>query len=336
VSDISVSGQPTKSETYIGLGILLALVGIAVGVFLKQSHYNPAIFLGSAPRSGNAATSTLDLSGDTLIDLAEGMVPLSPPEIFGPENLSDKINGKAELYLSAGFLSLLSQRLAQKGDPKSWMEVLVYDMGTIRRAFAVYSIQRRLDAENVSLTNFAYRTENALFFAHGRYYVEVIAAVTTGKMGEAMQSFAHRFMKKTGVSEERIDELTLFPREHLDKDSIILLISDAFGFDRLDNVFMANYSLEDTELTAFLSLRETSSEASGLVAAYHQFLIENGGVDVKSEITMPGAKLVEILDTFELIFSRGKFLAGVHAAENKGEAERFAGALMRTLSGARP
>ncbi|MFB0507676.1 MAG: DUF6599 family protein [Thermodesulfobacteriota bacterium] len=334
MEDISVKGQPPKSETYIGLGILLALTGITIGVFLKQFHYNPAIFVGSDPRAGNPATSTLDLSGDTLIGLAEGMVPLSPPEIFGPENLSDKINGKAELYLSAGFLSLLSQRLAEKGDPNSWMEVFVYDMGTIRRAFAVYSIQRREDAENVSLTDFAYRTENALFFAHGRYYVEVIAAVTTGKMDETMQSFAHRFIKKTGVYDERIDELTLFPREHLEKDSIILLISDAFGFDRLDDVFMANYTLEDTELTAFLSLREDSSEASGLVAAYHGFLIENGGVDVKSDINIPGAKLVEILDTFELIFSHGKFLAGVHAAEDKGEAERFARTLIRKLSGA--
>ncbi|NIS62152.1 MAG: hypothetical protein GTO13_16075 [Proteobacteria bacterium] len=333
VEDISARGQPTKNETYIGLGILLALAGIVIGVFLKQFHYNPAILVPRSPKAGNSATSIVDLAGDTLTDLAEGMVPLSPPEIFGPENLSDKINGKAELYLSAGFLSLLTQRLAEKGDPGSWMEVFVYDMGNVRRSFAVYSVQRRPDAENVSLTDFAYRTENALFFAHGRYYVEMIASVTTGKMEEALRSFAHRFIEKTGAHGERIDELTLFPREHLDKDSIMLLISDAFGFDRLNNVFMANYTVGNTELTAFLSLREDSSEASELVAAYHGFLIENGGVDVKSEITIPGAKLVEILDTFELIFSHGKFLAGVHAAEDKGEAEKFAGTLMRTLSG---
>ena len=334
MKDISVKGQPTKSETYIGLGILLALAGIAIGVFLKQFYYDPAIFIGSTFKAGNSATSTVDLSGDTLSDLAEGMVPLSRPEIFGPENLSDKIDGKAELYLSAGFLSLLSQRLGEKGDPNSWMEVFVYDMGTMRRAFAVYSIQRRPDAENVDVSEFAYRTENALFFVHGRYYVEVIAAVTTLKMDKTMRSFARHFVGKTGVYDERIDELTLFPRKQLDEDSITLLISDAFGFDRLDNVFMANYTLENTELTAFLSQRDNSSEASELVAAYHWFLIENGGVDVKSDINIPGAKLVEILDTFELIFSDGRFLAGVHAAEDKGQAEKFAGTLMQKLSGA--
>ncbi len=97
---------------------------------------------------------------------------------------------------------------------------------------------------------------------------------------------------------------------------------------------MANYTGENAELTAFLSLRETPSEASELVAAYHSFLLENGGVDVKSDIDIPGAKLVEILDTFELICSQGKFLAGIHAAESKGEAEEFAGRLMQKLSGA--
>jgi hypothetical protein len=334
VGDTTVKGKRTKTETYIGLGILLALAGIAVGIFLKQFHYNPAVFVGSAPKAGNATALTVNLSGDILADLAGSVVPLSPPEIFGPDNLSDKINGKAELYLSAGFLRLLSQRFADAGDRHSWMEVFVYDMGTIRRAFAVYSVQRRPDVENVSLTDFSYRTENALFFAHGRYYVEVIAAVTTGKMDEAMESFAHRFIKKTGVHGERIDELALFPREHLDEDGITLLISDAFGFDRFDNVFMANYTLENTELTAFLSVRGDSSEASELVMAYQRFLVANGGVDVKTGTEIPGAKLVEILDTFELIFSHGRFLAGIHAAEDKGHAERLAVTLMQKLSGA--
>jgi hypothetical protein len=331
-----VNGQPTKNETYVGFGILLVLAGIAIGVSIKQFHYNPAIFVGSAPKAVNSATPTADLSEDILTDVAQGMVPLSPPEIFGPDNLSNKINGKAELYLSAGFLRLLCQRLAETGDPNSWMEVFVYDMGTIRRAFAVYSIQRRLDAENVDVTQFAYRTENALFFAHGRYYVELIAAVTTEKMAEEMRSFANDFIRKTGFHAEGIEELALFPREGLDEDGITLLISDAFGFDRFDNVFTANYALEDTELTAFLSVRKDLSEASELLAAYHTFLIANGGVDVKPGMEIPGAKLVKILDTFELIFGHGRILAGVHAAEDKGQAEKLAVAVMGKLSGAGP
>lgn len=326
MGDSSARGQPTKTETYIAFGILLVLAGIVIGVFLKQFQYNPVVSVGGLPGMGNSAAP--------LADLAKGMTPLSPPELFGPENLSDKINGRAELYLSAGFLSLKCQRFAKASDPNSWMEIFVYDMGTTRRAFAVYSIQRRPDAENLEVPEFAYRTENALFFAHGQYYVELIAAIPTEDMAEAMRSFTHNFVEKTGAHGQRIGELSLFPRERLDRDSIRLLTSDAFSFDRFDNIFMANYVLEDTQLTAFLSVRTDSSEASELAAAYHAFLIANGGVDVESGMEIPGAKVVEILDTFEVFLNHGKFLVGIHGAEDRGQAERLAVRLMQRLPGA--
>jgi hypothetical protein len=190
LADIKDKAKPTRNETYVGYGLLLVLIVLAIGVFLTQFRYNPAVLVGSAPTGDRVVRPSVDLREMSLADLAEGMVSLSPPEVFGPENLSDKIDGKAELYLSAGFLKLLCQRLADTADPNSWMEIFVYDMGTLRRAFAVYSVQRRADSEKADVTDFAYKTENALFFAHGRYYVEVIAAAVTEMMAERMRSFA--------------------------------------------------------------------------------------------------------------------------------------------------
>lgn len=329
-----MGGQPTKRETFIGLGILLVLAGIVIGVFLKQSHYNPAVLVRSSLEAGIPAATKADLSEEFLMEVPAGMVPMSTREIFGPENLSDKINGRAELYLSAGFLRLLCQRFAEANDSNSWMEAFVYDMGTMRRAFAVYSVQRRADAEKIPGIEFAYRVENALFFLHGRYYVELIAAVTKEEMAEAMRSFADNFIAKAEVQGGDIEELALFPREGLNEEGITFLVSDAFGFDRFDNVFMADYAVGSTQLTAFLSMRENPSEASDLAGAYHGFLLANGGVNVESDIGVPGAKVVKILDSFEVVFSHGKFLAGIHAAQDKGQAERHAVRLMQKLSGA--
>jgi hypothetical protein len=44
---------------------------------------------------------------------------------------------------------------------------------------------------------------------------------------------------------------------------------------------------------------------------------------------------VNIFDTYELIFSHGKLLAGVHEAEERDKAEKLAVTLMEKLSGAR-
>ena len=58
-------------------------------------------------------------------------------------SLSDKINGKAELYLAAGFARLETQRFALTDNPGQWMERYLYDMGQHANAFSVFSAQRR-------------------------------------------------------------------------------------------------------------------------------------------------------------------------------------------------
>ena len=68
-------------------------------------------------------------------------------ENFNPQNLYHKINGKADLYLASGFVSLKAQRYHLEGDPNSWLEMLAYQMKSPRAAFAVYSQQRRPDAK---------------------------------------------------------------------------------------------------------------------------------------------------------------------------------------------
>jgi hypothetical protein len=87
----------------------------------------------------------------------------------------------------------------------------------------------------------------------------------------------------------------------------------------------------DTELTAFLSQRKSPAKAVRLVESYTSFLIEFGGTELQSTLNIPGAKLVEIMDTFELIFSRGNILAGVHGAENRKAAEELALMLNQNL-----
>ncbi|MCG6947166.1 MAG: hypothetical protein LJE87_17675, partial [Deltaproteobacteria bacterium] len=139
------------------------------------------------------------------------------------------------------------------------------------------------------------------------------------------------FISKTPVESGELNGLTLFPEKNLDKASISLIPSDAFGFDQFDSIFTALYEREGLELTAFLSQRKSPAEAAGLVESYTSFLREFGGTELKTTLNIPGAKLVEIMDTFELIFSRGSILAGVHGAEDRKAAEELALMLNQSL-----
>lgn len=326
----------SKTEIYIGYTIIIVLLLISGGILLKQSQYNPSIFKPSTFQTESPALTTTPSSppSDLIQYAPDALTALTPAEAFGPENLSDKINGKAELYLSAGFIHLASQRLAAKEDSGDWMEAFVYDMGSIRGSFAVFSLQRRYEAKKIELSDFAYKSENGLFFVHGPYYVEIISSVAQERMTDLMLSFGDNFVRQTAVSHERIKELAYFPAPYFSEDSISLLPTNGFGFERFDSIFTAQYIMADTELTAFLSQRKSQTEAAELVTAYTSFLLANGGAEVRTSMDIPGAKLVEIMDTFELVFNQGVMLAGVHSAENRQNAEELALMLKQNLAGA--
>jgi hypothetical protein len=323
---------PGKTESLIGYGILLVLVVIAGGVFLAQLHYNAAVLRPSALQpegSSPPAAPRPDLGALT----PEGLVALSQPESFGPETLSEKIDGKAELYLSAGFIQLLTQRFSRKGNPEAWLELFLYDMGSSKNAFAVYSVQRREDGRRIDLGDFAYETGDALFLVHGRYYGEVIAPALGKAAAEFLPALGRAVVEKVKTSRDGMAELGLFPAEHLERESISLLAADAFGFDRFRSVFTARYTLGATDLTAFLSQQASPAEAAELAAAYHQFLLKNGGKEVKPGPGLSGLRVVELFGTYELIFSEGRVLAGVHGAEKREAAEQLARLLKQRLSG---
>lgn len=327
----------SRQQTAVGLVILLALGGIATWVLVAQSRFDPAIISPAILKEGKApASGSVDPEKTALQDvLGEGMRPLSPLESFNPETLSEKIDGKAELYLSAGFLQLHCQRFVKANEAASWMEVFVYEMGGMRSAFSVFSSQRRADARDDPFTRFAYHSQNALFFVHGQYYVEIVAS--TESMLPEMLAYGQRFVSlQPAQTGGEVSEVALFPTSGLDTGSISLLSSDVFGFEGLDQVFVASYTLDGVQMTAFVSLRKDEEEAAALASSYHRFLLRNGGVEAESAGSIPGLKVVSLLDTFELVFVRGRYLAGIHEADKPDLALRLAIELDRALQGVTP
>ena len=324
----------SKTESFVGYAVILLLVIITGGILSKQSRFNPSILTPGALKQevSTRSLSQLATSLDLLPYAPQNLTVLSPAESFGPETLSDKINGKAELYLSAGFVGLVSQRFAIEDEPSAWMEAFIYHMESPTGSYAVYSLQKRSEATELELGDYGYETENGLYLVHGPYYLEIVSSVALETMAELMLSFARNFVSKTPVEINEINELGLFPEKNLIKESTSLLPANGFGFEQLDSIFTAQYGMGDTEVTAFLSRRKSQDEATSLVEAYTSFLLTFGGTELKSTLNIPGVKLVEIMDTYELIFSRGSILAGVHGAENRKAAEELALMLNQSLA----
>ncbi|MBF0301699.1 MAG: hypothetical protein HQK73_01550 [Desulfamplus sp.] len=386
--------QSNLKESYskssiIGVSIIVLLIVIAVFIFREQFNFNPAVTAlsekvalsesnlngsdssfgmlgGSGQYSENTDSLSQDLKSEeikSVIRLIKPLLPLTAPESFNAETLSDKINGKAELYLPAGFKSLVCQRFkistnsdskkfSEISEPSSnldnsshqtvdfsdnlWIEVFVYDMTLPENAFAVFSRQRRQGSTPVLITQYAYQTENALFFVHGHFYVEMIASEPSENGVKLMTEIGKAFIEdKPELKPKKMEVPDIFPIDGLDKDSITLISSDAFGFDRFDNIYTAIYTLKgsktnkndstanktdihssnsSTTITAFISKRDSSEEAAKLVSEYAEFLVNFGGNKIDSGID--GVYAIEIMDTIELIFCSGQYIAGVRDSES--------------------
>ena len=316
----------SRRQTILSMVILSILMVIGVGIFITQSQFNPAVLQKDAllPEPNKDKPSSQLSPIASFVPLPEGIQPLTSTEIFDTRNLSDKINGKAELYLSAGFTRLVSQRFKDEGATDLWMEAFVYDMGTSQNAFSVFSAQRRQDAESLGLAQYAYKTPNALFLAHGRFYVEIIASKVSVQGLQHVKMMAETFIRNTPAEAATVNETNLFPKQDLVKNSMVLISSDAFGYDGFDKIYTAEYDLDDHRLMAYLSQRRTPLEAKELASAYAAFLLAYGGQNIETQLPIKDARLIEILDTYEIIFPHGKYLAGTREAATINQAKMLA------------
>lgn len=310
-------------ERWVGFIILPCLVVIAVGVFLKQFSFNPAVLVATASAPGTAQPASPS-PGESAPTLPPEFAALSAPETFAPDDLFNKIDGKADLYLTAGFVQLRCQRFALKATNDVWMEWFVYDMGAQPQAFSVFSLQRRAEAQALDLTEFAYKTQNALFFVCGRYYVEAVTAMPTEPMMSAMLAMARQFVAANPPGATRIPELKLFPPENLEAGSQGLQVADAFGFDQFTNVFTAKYRVNNADVLAFLETTKTPADAAALRAAYRSFLLANGGKEIDSADTGLTGKPIDFMGNIEMVFSEGNVVAGIHAAPDTTSAAKIA------------
>ena len=326
----SNSGRAKKLESVVSISLFSFLVVIAIALLIKQSNYDLARFgVGTAV----SAPGTEKVSPGSLIP--DGYKRLSE-KVYTADNLYEKINGKAPLYIESGFVKLFTRRFISKEDENLWMELFIFDMADIKNAFSVYSVQRRAGVEILPDMQFGYRTGEAPYFVHGKYYVEFTGSSKSDELFEAMMETARKIQTNLPVDKAaQITELSFFPQENLVAGSPRLYLESAFGFEGFSKIFTAQYKFGDETITAFFSKKASAAEATRAFESYHKFLIENGG-EVKPAIskTLEG-KVLDFYGTTEIVCATGPFVAGIHEAENQQSAEKLAKILLNKLNEAK-
>jgi len=356
----SVRQSVSPAQRLAALAVLASLCALAAWILTARTHMNPAVEVylrAPAPKAGGAmvgaegavAAVGAEAQGEPpkspeagglaalLPDAAPGqggLRALAAAETFNPATLSDKIDGKAELYLSAGFNSMACR--AYQAGP-AHVDVYLYRMKSPEAAFSVFGGQRRPGSAQSGLAKNAYLTENALFLTSGRDYVEVIADRAGVK--PVLEALAKAVL--AGLAPEGGEKRTaqaqpqeLFPKGGIKADSMRLAVEDAFGCQGFTNVYSVEYDATAGGATAFLSRRKSPAEAETLAKAYARFLTDNGYAPQAAAGAPQGAQVFGMEGSVEIIMTRGNLLAGVHDAPDLAAALKLAQALAGALDAA--
>ncbi len=326
----------SQAQRLTGYGILTLLGLIAIWLGVQQAHFNPALTARQSPGLvlwTKAAASGLTATAG-FIPEAPGFTPLGPPQSYNAATLSDKINGKAELYLSAGFKEMSCRSFTLETPKGAHLEVFIYDMGEASNAYAVFSSQRRPGAASLALTANAYATPNALFFTHGAFYVEMVADRAIEDLPAALAPLTTALLAKLPAAAEARDATALFPREGLMADSVRLNAADAFGLEGFDNVYTGEYAVNGGRATAFLAERQSPAAAEAAAKKFRDFLMANGYQEVETSGLPAGTIVLEMDGAIDVIMVRGPMVFGVHDAAAKAEALALAARLNQAMAGA--
>jgi hypothetical protein len=337
---VLTSPKKTHLESALSLFLLLILASIALGILIRQSKTDLSRF-GMDFKAANTPllSPTTIKHQKSIIDsvVPEYFSTQAASETYDADNLYEKIDGKAPLYIDSGFVELNALRYISKNDENLWMEIEVFDMANPRNAFSIFSVQRRAEAVILKDQNpkYEYGTDNALFFITGKYYIEIVGSAKSDILLAGMIDLTNKLKQKLTV-DPVIDmvELSLFPGKDIVSGSKKLYLKNVFGFDGLNDVFVCRYKVNETNITAYLARYDDIATAKSKADNYYKFLKENGGKDKTSTNKILNDNQVKVVDfygTTEIVFTTGRFIGGIHESDNQQKAEDLAAELFEKL-----
>jgi len=276
-----------------------------------------------APARGDAPVAR-PLS-ESLADAApDGWTLTEEVEQYGPQSLYEKINGLAELFLSYDVVGLTFASFAASADADIVIDVHVYDMGTPTHAFGVFSVERSADEAPVDIGRVGYRSDASFFIWKGRYYLKIIASEETDELARAGRMLAEELARSLVDSGQRVWGRQAMPRADRVPRSLRYFQVDAMGLDFMRNTYTARYRKGDAVVEAFLSRRDSAATAQATVAQYAKHA-QKYGKGVK-RLEVAGVKLLrcDMGGTFDVVFRKGRWVAGVVAVADPDTAVQAA------------
>jgi hypothetical protein len=286
--------------------LLLALLPvIALTIYFKGQHYDPALIQFDQSGHGQGVS--------VLPDEANGLKKTGQIRQFTKENLYEYVNGHAEYFISAGFVSLAVAEYAHEGtQPQKQSELIVevYDMGAELNAFGVLADETSADSEEVQVGMMGFKTAQGISFIQGPYYIKINSFLPQTPYEE----LARQIVARIPVTSEKFSLFSKFP--DIGETVTTRFIKEGYrGLPFLNNVLERQYSINGQTAYVFI-VTASDTEINQLTATFLNFFKDNSVEFTKVE--KENRQIYQIADPYEgnwLLVPLGDTLVGIFGAE---------------------
>lgn len=251
-----------------------------------------------------------------------GLKPLSPTEFYNPDNLYEKINGRAPAYLGFNCVGLRCRSFSSAKDPNSFIDVFEYLHDTPVNAFGMFSMERDDDGKALDFIADGYASGTGFYFRQGTRYVQVIASDEKPETMALARALAEERAKALPASDEGLQARRRLPAMGMAAGSVSYVKENAQGQAFLKDVFQATYGIDGKKVSFFVMVAKPE-EATSAWAAFKSFCERFG--EVAAVPAIAGAEIFEAktFGSWKVVYRKDGEIGGTFDAADAGAARQF-------------
>ena len=189
-------------------------------------------------------------------------------EVFNPDNLYDRINGAAPLFLANNFREMTAVDYRRGND---YITLQAYRHESPDHAFGMYASERSPEIPFLSsIGGEAQGDAENLFFFAGSIYVKMASHSETDET-QAMQTIARKFAAAIDPAPSYPKMLANLPAKDRVEHSEAFITSSYIGHDFLKSVYAASYNTAGKTYQVFIIDGNSPEGAKNILKQYFAF-----------------------------------------------------------------
>ena len=203
-------------------------------------------------------------------------------EVFNPDNLFDRINGAAPLFLENNFREMTSMEYKKGSD---YITIQAYRHATPEDAFGMYSSERSSDLEFLPVGGEAQGDKANLYFFAGNMYLKMWSNAS-GDVSKELQAIGKALAEKIDAGAGHPPVIRLFPEQGKIPYSAAYITSNYIGHEFLRAVYTMKYEKDGQSFQLFVLDGGSPDGVKDVLIQYMAFTkqsdeLKEGGLLVK-------------------------------------------------------